>query len=63
MRNIQQEFTVDLGLRDKVTLVLGGGGGLGRAIATTLAAEGAKIAVADVSEVGGSIGRSASFAG
>jgi 3-oxoacyl-[acyl-carrier protein] reductase len=41
---------VDLGLTDKVALVLGGGGGLGRAIATTLATEGAKIAVADVSE-------------
>jgi 3-oxoacyl-[acyl-carrier protein] reductase len=41
---------VDLGLSGKVALVLGGGGGLGSAIATTLAAEGARIAVADVSE-------------
>ncbi|MFF3575189.1 SDR family oxidoreductase [Nocardia jiangxiensis] len=38
---------MELGLKDKVALVLGGGGGLGSAIATTLAAEGAKIAVAD----------------
>jgi 3-oxoacyl-[acyl-carrier protein] reductase len=37
-------------LRGKVALVLGGGGGLGRAIATTLAGEGAKIAVGDVDE-------------
>jgi 3-oxoacyl-[acyl-carrier protein] reductase len=41
---------VDLGLSDKVALVLGGGGGLGSAIATTLATEGAKVAVADVSQ-------------
>ena len=41
---------MDLGLSGKVALVLGGGGGLGSAIATALATEGAKIAVADVSE-------------
>ncbi|MER5915479.1 SDR family oxidoreductase [Streptomyces sp. NPDC001982] len=41
---------MDLGLSNKVALVLGGGGGLGRVIATTLATEGAKIAVADVSD-------------
>ncbi|MGA8115602.1 MAG: SDR family oxidoreductase [Actinocatenispora sp.] len=46
----REELTVDLGLRGKVALVLGGGGGLGTAIAMTLAAEGAKIAVADVNE-------------
>jgi len=37
---------MDLGLQGKTALVLGGGGGLGRAIATSLAAEGASIAVA-----------------
>jgi 3-oxoacyl-[acyl-carrier protein] reductase len=41
---------VDLGLSGKVALVLCGGGGLGSAIAATLATEGAKIAVIDVSE-------------
>lgn len=39
---------MDLGLKDKVALVLGAGGGLGGAIARTLAAEGAKVAVADL---------------
>jgi 3-oxoacyl-[acyl-carrier protein] reductase len=48
--NIEEELNVDLGLSDKVALVLGGGGGLGSAIATTLATEGAKIAVADISD-------------
>lgn len=39
---------MDLGLNGKVALVLGGGGGLGGAIARTLAAEGAAVAVADI---------------
>lgn len=39
---------MDLGLTGKTALVLGAGGGLGGAIARTLAAEGAKVAVADV---------------
>jgi 3-oxoacyl-[acyl-carrier protein] reductase len=39
---------MDLGLKGKTALVLGGGGGLGSAIAATLAREGAQIAVADV---------------
>ena len=37
---------MDFGLQGKTALVLGGGGGLGRAIAISLAAEGANIAVA-----------------
>lgn len=40
---------MNLGLDGKTALVLGGGGGLGGAIAQTLAAEGAKVAVADIS--------------
>jgi 3-oxoacyl-[acyl-carrier protein] reductase len=40
---------MDLGLNDKVCLVLGAGGGLGGAISRTLAAEGAKVALADIS--------------
>lgn len=39
---------MDLGLKDKTALVFGAGGGLGGAIARTLAGEGAKVAVADV---------------
>ncbi len=39
---------MDLGLKGRTALVLGAGGGLGSAIAATLAAEGAKVALADV---------------
>jgi len=39
---------MNLGLQGKTALVLGGGGGLGQAIATTLAREGANVAVADI---------------
>lgn len=40
---------MDLGLAKKTALVLGGGGGLGGAIATSLSREGAAVAVADIS--------------
>ena len=39
---------MDLGLSKKTALVLGGGGGLGRAIAIALATEGANVAFADI---------------
>ncbi|MBM6581853.1 SDR family oxidoreductase [Microvirga sp. BT689] len=39
---------MDLGLRDRTALVFGAGGGLGGAIARTLAGEGAKVVVADL---------------
>jgi 3-oxoacyl-[acyl-carrier protein] reductase len=39
---------MDLGLNGKTALVLGAGGGLGGAIARTLAREGARVAVADI---------------
>ena len=41
---------MELGLHDKVALVLGGGGGLGRVIARTLSTEGAAVAISDRSE-------------
>ena len=41
---------MDLGIRNKTALVLGGGGGLGRAISKALADEGANVAVADIDE-------------
>lgn len=40
-------------LQDKTAFVTGGASGIGRAIATLLASEGARVAVADVDEVGG----------
>ncbi|KAF1048569.1 SDR family oxidoreductase [Xylophilus sp.] len=39
---------MDLGLKGRTVLVLGAGGGLGRAIASSFAAEGANLALADV---------------
>jgi 2-hydroxycyclohexanecarboxyl-CoA dehydrogenase len=42
---------VDLGLRDSVAVVVGGASGIGRAIATTFAAEGAKAVIIDLREV------------
>src|ERR1700678_2784234 len=39
---------MDFGLHGKTALVLGGGGGLGRAIAKSLAGEGADVAVAGI---------------
>jgi len=39
---------MELGIRGRTALVLGGGGGLGGAIADALAAEGMKVAVADI---------------
>jgi NAD(P)-dependent dehydrogenase (short-subunit alcohol dehydrogenase family) len=41
---------MDLNLKDKVAVVTGGGRGIGAAIALTLAAEGANVAVADIDE-------------
>ncbi|TKW64875.1 MAG: SDR family oxidoreductase [Paracoccus denitrificans] len=41
---------MDLGLKGRSALVLGGGGGLGSEIARTLAAEGANVAVADLDQ-------------
>lgn len=41
---------MDLGLKDRIAFVTGAGGGLGRAIAETLAQEGAVVAACDISE-------------
>ncbi|MBS0417858.1 MAG: SDR family oxidoreductase [Proteobacteria bacterium] len=41
---------MDCGIQGRTALVLGGGGGLGAAIALSLAREGAKVALADVNE-------------
>ena len=41
---------MDFGLKGKVALVLGGGGGLGGAIAHALSSEGAAVAVADINK-------------
>lgn len=41
---------MDLGLVNKTALIQGAGGGLGRAIAVTLAREGANVALADINE-------------
>src|ERR1700752_464078 len=42
------ELLMNLGLEGKTALVLAGGGGLGRAIAKSLATEGANVAVAGI---------------
>lgn len=41
---------MDFGIRNKTAIVLGAGGGLGRAIATSLANEGVNIAACDINE-------------
>jgi 3-oxoacyl-[acyl-carrier protein] reductase len=44
---------MDLGLKNRTALVLGGGGGLGRAASLALAQEGAKVVVADIDPAAG----------
>jgi 3-oxoacyl-[acyl-carrier protein] reductase len=41
---------MDLGIKGKTALVLGAGGGLGSAIAKSLAIEGSQVAVADINK-------------
>ncbi|MBU4036689.1 MAG: SDR family oxidoreductase [Proteobacteria bacterium] len=43
---------MDLGIKDKVALITGSGGGLGRIVALQLAQEGCKIVIADVRKEG-----------
>jgi 3-oxoacyl-[acyl-carrier protein] reductase len=48
--SVLENFEMDLELRGRTALVLGAGGGLGRAIAVSLAQEGARLALADINE-------------
>jgi 3-oxoacyl-[acyl-carrier protein] reductase len=41
---------MNFGIKGKIALVLGGGGGLGRAISKALAGEGANVAIADIDQ-------------
>jgi len=41
---------MDLGIKDKTALVLGAGGGIGRAVALKFVEEGVKVALADINE-------------
>ena len=41
---------MDLGIKGRTALILGAGGGLGSAIAKSLAVEGAQVAVADINK-------------
>src|SRR5204862_7334782 len=43
---------IDLGVRDRVALVTGGAGSLGKADAVALAAEGCKVAIVDLNAEG-----------
>jgi 3-oxoacyl-[acyl-carrier protein] reductase len=45
-------LTMELDVRDRVALVFGAAGGLGRAIAESLAREACRLALADVNEAG-----------
>jgi len=41
---------MDLKIKDKIAVITGGGNGIGRAISLCLAAEGAKVVVADLNK-------------
>jgi 3-oxoacyl-[acyl-carrier protein] reductase len=47
-QHFQRGYEMDIGIEGKTALVLGAGGGLGSAIAKTLANEGAQVALADI---------------